>query len=266
VKRAIAIFLIILPTLVSAQISPVFQELITTSSIKPTFRESEKLTDYIQSLQNQNSTLDKKFLKSIFKTTHHRFLKSYAQYADLGEVFKNGRFDCLTATALFSVVLNETNFEYQIIETNYHIFILVDTKDGQIMLETTDRLFGFVDDPSEIDKRIGSYRKNKIVPSNSNKMYYHYSFDLFNEVNQNQLAGLLYFNQAIKAYNSGDLLGCSSLLEKSNGIYESPRVEELAIVLVKSVLESNLSAEVKNQVFHQYERIIMGKNVPVASR
>ena len=265
-RRAIAIFLIILPTLVTGQVSPIFQELIATSSTKPTLRESEKLTNYIQSLQKQKSTSDKKLLKSIFKTTHQRFLKSYSQYADLGEVFTSGRFDCLTATALLSVVLDGMHFNYKIIETNYHIFILVETENGQVMLETTDRLFGFVEDPSEIEKRIGSYRQNKIVASGNDKMYYHYSFDLFHEVDQSQLAGLLYFNQAIKAYNTGDLLACASLLEKSKNIYESPRVEELAIVLVKSVLESNLSADVKNQVIHQYKNIIMGKNSPVASR
>lgn len=264
--RALAIFLIILPALAAGQVSPVFQELIATSSTKPTLRESEKLTHYIQSLQKQKSTLDRKFLKSIFKTTHQRFLKSYSQYADLGEIFKSGRFDCLTATALLCVILDELHFDYTIIETNYHIFILVDTENGQVMLETTDRLFGFVDDPSEIEKRIGSYRQNKIVTSGTDKMYYHYSFDLFNEVRQNQLAGLLYFNQAIKAYNNGDLLACASLLEKSKKIYESPRVEELAIVLVKSVLESNLSADLKNQVIHQYKNIIIGKNSPIASR
>jgi hypothetical protein len=266
VKRAIAIFLITLPTLVAGQVSPVFQDLMATSSIKPTLRESEKLTNYIQSLQKQKSALNKKFLKSIFKTTHARFLKSYSQYADLGDIFKSGRFDCLTATAFLSVILDELHFEHTIIETNYHIFILVNTESGQVMLETTDRLFGFVEDPSEIEKRIGSYRQNKIVTSSNDKMYYHYSFDLFHEVSQNQLAGLLYFNQAIKAYNNGDLLACASLLEKSKKIYESPRVEELAIVLVKSVLESNLSADVKNRVIHQYKNIIMGKNSPVASR
>ena len=265
-RRAIAIFLIILPTLVTGQVSPAFQELIAASSLKPTLKESEKLTNYIQSLQKQKRTSDKKFLKSIFKATHQRFLKSYSQYADLGEVFRSGRFDCLTATALLSVILDETQFDYKIIETNYHIFILVNTESGPVMLETTDRLLGFVEDQTEIDKRIGSYRQNKIVTSGNDKMYYHYSFDLFHEVRQDQLAGLLYFNQAIKAYNNGDLLACASLLEKSKRIYESPRVEELAIVLVKSVLESNLSADVKNQVIHQYRNIIMGKNFPVASR
>ena len=264
-KKVIAIFLIILPTLAVGQ-SAIFADLIATSSIKPSIKESNKLSHHVESLQKKRGYSDKKLLKAIFKTTHQNFLKSYSQYADLGEVFTSGKFDCLTATALFSVVLDQMNFKYKIIETNYHIFILVDTSDGQVLLETTDKLFGFIHDSSEIEKRIRSYRQNTIVASSNDKIYYHYSFDLFHEVGQHQLAGLLYFNQAIKAYNNGDLLACADLLERSKRIYESPRVEELAIVLVKSILESNLSTDVKNQVIHHYKNIIMGKNSPIASR
>jgi hypothetical protein len=264
--KAIAIFLIILPTLVTGQVTPVFQELIATSSIKPTLKETEKLNDFIQTLQQKKGASEKKLLKSIFKATHQKFLKSYSQYADLGEVFKDGKFDCLTATSLLSVILSKMDFDYKIIETNYHIFILVNTASGQVMLETTDRLFGFIEDPAEIDKRIGSYRQNKIATFSNDKTYYHYSFDLFNEVHPSQLTGLLYFNQAIKAYNHGNLLACATLLEKSKRIYESPRVEELAIVLVKSVFESDLSADVKNQIIHQFKNLILSKGSPVASR
>ncbi len=264
-KGVIAIFLIILPTLAIGQ-STVFEDLMATSSIKPSVKESEKLNHFIESLKQKRGSSDKKLLKTIFKTTHQQFLKSYSQYADLGEVFTSGKFDCLTATALFSVVLDKMNFNYKIIETNYHIFILVNSTDGQVLLETTDRLFGFIQDSQEIEKRIRSYRQNTIVASSNDKMYYHYSFDLFNEVAQNQLVGLLYFNRAIKAYNNGDLLVCADFLEKSKRVYESPRVEELAIVLVRSVLESNLSADLKNQVIHQYKNTIMEKNTPIASR
>jgi len=255
----------ILPTIAVGQ-SSVFVDLLATSSIKPSIKQSDKLHHYIESLQKKRGSSDKKFLKTIFKTTHQQFLKSYSQYADLGEVFTSGKFDCLTATALFSVVLDQMNYNYKIIETNYHIFILVNTADGQVLLETTDRLFGFIPDSSEIEKRIKSYRQNTVVASSTDKIYYHYSFDLFHEVEPHKLAGLLYFNQAIKAYNNGDLVACASLLAKSQRIYESPRVEELAIVLVRSVLESKLSVDLKNQVIHQYKNLIVGKTSPIASR
>jgi hypothetical protein len=266
VTKVIALLLFILPGLVSGQSDPIFQELIFTSPAKPSVQESEKFKTFVQALQQKEVMSEKKFLKSIFKATHQKFLKSYSQYSDLGEIFQTGRYDCLTATALFSIILNETHFDYKIFETNYHIFILVQTSDGEVLLETTDRLSGFVVQPDEIKNRIDSYRENKIMNAGADKTYYQYSFDLFHEVAPHQLAGLLYFNQAIKAYNRNDLLTCATLLEQSKRIYESPRVEELAIVLVKSVLESNLSADVKGRVIRQYKGFVLGKGSPMASR
>lgn len=265
-KKAIVLFFISLPILSLGQGTSFFQDLITTSSVQPSLPETDKLNNYILSLQNKKVKSEKKFLKSIFKATHQKYLKTYSQYADLGEVFQGGKFDCLTATTLFGVLLKETHFDFKIIETNYHIFILVDTKEGQVLLETTDRLSGFVEDPAEIIRRIGTYRTNTISASGEDKMYYQYSFDMFHEVRPNQLTGLLYFNRAIKAYNSHDLLACASLLAQSKHSYDSPRVEELAIILVKSVLESNLSTTLKSQIIHQYKNYVMSKSTPVASR
>lgn len=265
-RKAVAILLIIIPTLAAGQVGSLFKELMIASPVKPSESDSEKLTDFIRVVQQKKGLSEKKLLKSIFKSTHQKFLKSYSQYADLGEVFLNGRYDCLTATSLFSIILSETNFDYKIIETNYHIFILVNTESGQVLLETTDRLSGFVDDAAEVTQRINFYRENKLLNSTNDKTYYQYSFDLFHEVAPAQLAGLLYFNQAIKAYNRHDLLVCASLLDKSRKIYESPRVEELALVLIKSVLESDLSVTVKGKVIQQYRNFVLSKNTPVASR
>ena len=265
-KRFAALLLIILPGLAMGQGDPLFDQLISTSPAKPTLEQTTRLTSFTENHQLQEAKSEKKFLKSIFKATHQQFLKTYSQYADLGEVFTTGRFDCLTGTALLSVVLTENHFDYSIVETKYHIFILVNTSTGQVLLEATDRLSGFVDDPDEINKRIASYRQNKLMNIGDDKTFYQYSFNLFHEVRPDQLAGLLYFNQAIKAFNRHDLLACASLLEQSERIYESPRVEELAIVLVKSVLESNLSAAVKGKVIQQYKSYVFGKNSPVASR
>jgi hypothetical protein len=251
---------------VTGQVAPLYQELIATSAVKPSTRESQKLNTFIQKLQQKEVKSERKFLKSIFNATHQKFLKTYSQYADLGEVFQSGRFDCLTATALFSMILSETRFHYRIIETNYHIFILVVADNSEVLLETTDPLYGFVEDPAEIHKRINSYRLNNIGKSDTDKTHYQYSFNLFNEVSPNHLAGLLYFNQAIKAYNRQDLLACATLLDESKRIYESPRAEELAIVLIKTVLESNLSAEAKSRVIQLYRNSVMSKGSTVASR
>jgi hypothetical protein len=99
--------------------------------------------------------------------------------------------------ALFSHVLERLNFRYEIIETNYHIFLIVQTSRGEVLLETTDRWGGFVTDKDAIAKRTGDYRSNQLVSNDSDKKY-QYSFKLYQAISPEKLTGLLYFNQLCK--------------------------------------------------------------------
>ncbi len=190
-----------------------------------------------------------KFLKSMVNESHKKFLKSYKSYSQFNELFESGHYDCLSGTAFFSVLLEELQFQYKIIETNYHIFLVIETKQGQVLLETTDRLFGFKTDPQEIEKSLSHYKENLLASSSSkNTNYYHYRTNLFHEVNNLQLGGLLYFNQAVIAYNNQEWATCVDRLEKAKVIYNNPRVEELTEILADSIALSKLHEKVKQQL------------------
>jgi len=150
-------------------------------------------------------------------------------------------------------VLSEFNFDYTIIETNYHIFIIVHSSSGDVLLETTDRFNGFVQDKNEIEKRIGSYKKNLIASSGNGKSYFRYSFDLYKKVNPSQLPGLLHFNQAVNAFNKHDWLACADELVLSESKYYSPRVSELALLLVQAVLDSDASEEIQELITQRFK-------------
>ncbi len=185
-------------------------------------------------------------------------------YSDFDKVFSTGQYDCLTATALFSQVLDQLNFSYDIIETNYHIFVIVNTENGEVLLETTDRFGGFVTDKKEIIKRTGDYRKNEIT-ANSNNFIYLYSFRLYQKITPEKLTGLLYFNQAVKAYNRHDWIVSSKLLEKSNALYPSSRCEELGAILIQTVLETSMEEKEKTDCLFHLKNFWIKKSETLAS-
>lgn len=262
-KRGL-ILLMLLPCLCYGQSQ--LQDLLAASVSKAPSRELDRFNSYIHQLGlQQKEATSSALLYKVFKKTQRKYLKTYTTYADFSEVFSQGRYDCLTATALFSVVLRELHFSFDVLETNYHIFILAHTAEGDVLLETTDHIAGFVDRESEIKKRINSYQQTALTPS-ENKVYFEYSFSLFQEVNSQQLPGLLYYNQAVKAFNQHNLLMASSYLDRAIEIYESPRVAELAAVLVQSVLEGPYKNEIKYTVLQRYKKYVMTKNGPLASR
>jgi hypothetical protein len=214
--------------------------------------------DQFISIQKERKQLAKseiKFLKSMVNASHKKFLKTYKAYSPFSSLFENGEYDCLSGTSFFSVVLDELQFRYKIIETNYHIFLLIETGQGQVLLETTDRFFGFKTSPQEIEKSINYYKENLITAGSSDRQhYYKYHVDLFHEVSSRQLSGLLYFNQAVVAFNSHDWIGSTESLYKAKLIYDNARVKELAEILINAIELSNLNNYEKQELLNKLRK------------
>jgi hypothetical protein len=226
----------------------------------------QKITEHINNLRSRETKKEIALLHKIFWSTQKRFLKTYSPYETFGELFVSGKYDCLTATSLYSLLLSEFNFDFNIIETNYHIFIVVHTSSGEVLIETTDRYNGFVQDKKEIQSRIGTYKENLIAATDPNSTYYTYSFDLYKKISPFQLTGLLHFNRAVNAFNQHEWLACANELALSESKYESPRVKELAALLVQSVITSDdANEEVKGAVLKRFKSYWLEKQPTVAN-
>jgi hypothetical protein len=258
----------LIPFLGSAQPTELLPDLLASSPTGNSQDITARLTGFVSTLQHKQSKYSEQdFLKLIFRESHKKFFKHYQPYTQFSEIFERGYYDCLSATSFLSYVLNEFGYEYSVIETNYHIFISVETKDGSVLIESTDRFNGLVTDSKQISQRIATYRTNSlsINPSESDKVHYKYNLNLYQLVQPEQLPGLLYFNQAVTAFNNKDLIVCAAKLHKANKIYESPRNAELAVLLVKSVVESDLSEDEKGELVKPFVKYLRSASV-IASR
>ncbi len=224
----------------------------------------KKLSTFLLPLASSRAS-EVQLLRKTFRKVHATFLKQYVAYSNVDQIFSTGQYDCLTATALFSHVLDQLNYSYEIIETNYHIFLVVYTAKGKILLETTDRFGGFVMDEAVIRERMISYQYNQIPLGSPSKFYYQYSFELYRQISAEKLVGLLYYNQAVRAFNQHDWLTSSLLLEKANALYASPRCEEFGPILIQSVLGSSLTEDVKNRCLVSLRNFWTKKSEIIAS-
>ncbi|HMJ69494.1 MAG TPA: hypothetical protein VK508_11380 [Cyclobacteriaceae bacterium] len=200
----------------------------TSTSGEGLQRVETRVGKLVSQLEKRHYRNDVRKLHALFTKTHNRFLHSYVQYTGIDQLAK-GRYDCLTATSLFADILTRSGFSYNIIETNYHIFIVVNTKDGDVVLETTDRLGGFVNDEKKKDGMIAEYKKN--ILASATPSHHQYSFSLYQPVSTDQLAGLLYFNQAVNAFNAGKWEECSEKLSAATLTTNSPRIADLTAML-----------------------------------
>jgi len=217
---------------------------------------SENLLFFIEKLGEKRAPKsDSEFLRLIFTKVHSKFLKHYGDYVPFDELLTSGKYNCLTGTMLYALVLDHFAFDYKVIETNYHIFLLVNTKHGRVLLEATDPQSGFVDDEKIIEEKINQYRQNKLVEASSNKSYYQFKFDLYNEVDLNELTGLLYYNLAVRAFNQHQIEQSISLLEMATSYYSSERIEEFSKVILLTLVHSNLESTTKQTYVNKVKSI-----------
>jgi hypothetical protein len=253
-----------------------------------TLTSKKTLNEYVQDLRavdgSQNSVPDLakfvikleekelrkdnlKFCRLLFQKTRQEFLRQYTQYASFTETLNKGRYNCLTGTALYAILLDHFGIEYSVIETNYHIFLLASTAEGTALFEATDPVNGFVTGQAEIDKRIQQYKRNTIQQTaGTNKKYYEYNVNLYQEVNLSEIVGLLHYNFSIEAYNQQNFGRAIEHLDEAMNLYTSPRITEFASILLLSVLESKLDGDVKEGYLKRIQAIRKKQLLVLASR
>jgi hypothetical protein len=195
--------------------------------------------------KKRGSMSEKEFLQHIFTKTHQAYLKRYAPYSSFSSLFIDGSYHCLSGTILYSLILKEFEIQHEVIETNYHIFLMADTNDGKVLIEATDPQFGFVDSPAAIEKRINTYRQQQVAETSGTSVQYRFNADLFRTVSLYEMAGLLYYNKSVDLLNKGDLKASVEFAVKANELYSSERMDEFSQILLLSVQQSTMSADQK---------------------
>lgn len=204
--------------------------------------DPERLMEYkhnyeslLTKLREKQETIksDALFLKFVFYTVHRKMLGQYEQYVTFSEIFeKEKKYDCVTGTAMFALVLDDLGVDYEIHETDYHVYLIAKVNGSEFLFESTDALSGFAWNPKEIAERKAFVNNESIrinaelamtgLASNeaTNKATY-----IDNKVDLRQLAGLHYYNQALKQFNKGDYREAYKMIIIAQGIYPSARIK-----------------------------------------
>lgn len=226
---------------------------------------TQDLKAFTESLREPGNQTER-HLSKVFRKAHATFLKKYEAYSDFSSLPVDGRYDCLTATMLFSEVLTRLGYEFSMFETNHHIFMEVNTSDGLVLLESTDKVNGLVTDAAEIAKRKESYRTIVPTATDGSQVSYRFQCQLFQQVSPAHLTGLLYFNQAVKAYNRGDWLASARHLGEGYQAYPSQRCLELGDILVTTLAaRKEISHEMRRASMEYLMPLILSRSGKVAT-
>ena len=175
-------------------------------------------------LKKKGTIADQQLLQHLFYDVHRRYLKHYTSYSGLQSLFETGEYNCLSATALYALILDRLEYKFEIIESVNHIVLLVNLPAGQqVLLETTDPTSGFIANAAAVQQRLQAIRRSEQAAG-----YYQLNLKIFRSIDIRELAGLQYYNYAAWYYNQKNLPNAATELQKGQMLYQSERFEKIA--------------------------------------
>jgi tetratricopeptide (TPR) repeat protein len=172
-------------------------------------------------------------LRVIFQKTHQRLLKNYTQHSSFTDLLETGAYDCVSGTAALGLLLDRYGYTYEVVETDYHVFIQVSLDGKTLILESTLPVGGMITAPSAVSDYLVAYvNEGKPVARNINEGLAGTKVDtsdntIFRKVNLSELAGLQHYNEAIVHFNQQEYRQAIDLLSKALALYPSERIEGL---------------------------------------
>ena len=169
------------------------------------------------------------FVQYLYYYAHQKLLKKYSEYPTLAETLVDGRYDCLTATATYSILFSELAIAHNVIETNYHIYIMVyPGTEHEILIETTDPLNGLIEEEEEIISYRNQYIQSNIAERNT---LIDLDLNIERSLEQKELIGLLYYNQSVKEINEGHWEKAKLIADQALEYYKKSRVYTLVSII-----------------------------------
>ena len=230
---------------------------------------NNRIENEILSLKSKIAATKKpvKALKLVFTEIQNDFLKTYDVDAAFPEIFKSGKYNCLTATILYSLILEKLGYRYTPKVMPGHVYLLVYLENKPYIFETTDPINGFMEiDNEALRASIQSMRLFKYVESdNSENDQKGNLFDRYYlQLNTTDLRGLLgyhYVNEMVLYSIKQEPDISYELLKKA--LYLTPQ-DELAIIreqLLRSLLaEYSYRSTKRAEYIAEFFRISKNRN------
>jgi tetratricopeptide (TPR) repeat protein len=195
----------------------------------------EKLARTVSELKakatNKSNT---KNIKLIYGNVHDAYLRKYELENNFGDVFTSGNYNCLSASALYGLVLTRLDIPFSVKETPNHVYLVAYPAADKILIESTDPAGGYFQLNYEF---MNAYLQNLLRAKFISKAEYESvaKADLFNkyyfsqeeDISLKKLAGLQYYNLGVYALSKNKHREAYQHFAKAQVLYPSTRINYL---------------------------------------
>jgi hypothetical protein len=217
------------------------------------FKIKNELTDYSNELRAKKKRFksEQAFLRHLFINVHNKYLKHYQNPKGFSGIFNTRSYNCVSGTALYAYLLEQLGYCINIMETRFHLFLIVELGEAsRIMIETTDPFGGFVMNEESVEDRINKYLLKEKMTLKENKKMISAPFDkegVFQSISFQNLGGLHYYNKAVDLVNRGEYAQALPVLKKAYLLYSTSARIHHFLWFAENLYEQQLSAAFTNR-------------------
>jgi len=184
----------------------------------------------------------KQRIKTIYKITHDHYFSKYELQTSFPEIFKNGNFNCVSASALYGIILQKSNIPFDVRETPVHVYLVSYPGSEEIKIESTDPAAGYLSFDQRMKKQYIDYmRKNKFISeneyigTNTNELFDKYYF-ADEQISLKELLGIQYLNKAAYLFQDQKIKEGYHELEKAYLFYPCKKIEFLMMIALADIV------------------------------
>ena len=226
-------------------------EILLAISENATFDYASKIRDGINAFGREldskkfSAKNEEKKVKILFNLTHKWFFQKYREGSTFDRIFDVKEYNCVSATALYAIMLKEYNIPFVIKETPTHVYSLAYPKTKGIVLESTAPKDGYYYlDDNDVRKVVNSLVESKYftkdeVSAKGVRNIYNEHFFSKDDINIRELAGLQYYNEAVAYLANKEYEQALNSGYKLELLYPSKRAEYLKYVILTNILSES---------------------------
>lgn len=183
-----------------------------------------------------------KRVKILFDLTHRTFFQKYREIASFDKIFDTKEYNCVSATALYGVIMKEYDIPFTIKETPTHVYSIAYPNTEGIVLESTAPQNGyFYTDENDIRKTVNAlveskyFTQEEVDVKGARTLYNEYFFSNDN-ISLQQLAGLQYHNESVSYLKDQQYVRALNSCRKLELLYPSEKSEYLKYIILSHLL------------------------------
>jgi hypothetical protein len=231
--------------------SSVSFELIDTNEI---LKNKAKFYNFLKTLEKDvKGKNQKKELKQLYEKIHNAYFVKYAENPEFIEIFRTGQYNCVTASALYTLVFEYFKIPYEIREMPTHVYVLAYPKEHNIVIESTMPAAGVIElQKKEIEALKNSLIENKIATKSEvdEKGFFNKFLKIDSIISKNQLNAIQNYNLAVKLCNEKKYVQALDRIIKANDKYNSFQIQGVYEEVLRNLTaDEKYMASTENKCF-----------------